>query len=1013
MCTVWVLWVVIEYFYQHPYFSTALSDRPYFIMLLGFALAGVVGSALAFKKLRAQDLELPVWKISYRGVFLLLLLQIISVIILVSFNAVSYLPKASIAVRCAYFAGFSSLCFLGFFFIISAAFAAGDVLLQKIKQDCGRSYQLIAIALGFSLIGFLLLILGLAKLLIQPVLLVLFVLILGLRYKAVLRFWRSFFWDKRQFEIHNWWTPAVLIICLLLTAFNWIAAFKAFPIGYDGVALYFNTAELTAQYGSLPQGGQSFNWSVIMSLGLILIKSRVISILLAHLMGVLCFLAIFQMGRLWLNSSHALLAACLTLSSPYFAFHNVVDEKIDLGFCFLVLAVFLLLFEAVKNGFASFGQATFSENQEPGKANKIGPLSKLQYVFLLASWIAGFAFGAKYTALIFFMALFCLYMYWAGKKWAYFAALLISLGSLFLFGIYRFGHVPIDGSQALILGALLLVTGIALVIKSSMANFQSLRPAIVGSVILFITVLLSFSPWLVKHALENQSFSVDALLEGKSPEPSIDLVPYLKGKNATGFYSPQNPVFQFSKNQLDSGSNNFEFQTVQNKQKSPANSTADEATRIEVQRYIGYETSFWRYFSLPYDLTNSINIFKSRYLDIGFLFLALFPLFLLARPKRARHPLLLIAALLSFILILAFSYHSVYAPDSFGQFDEELKKRTLQLTEAHGASENGLFSSVFSAVEAPIVLLAKAVSPVYEMGKMAGFPVVVLVLLLLFIVVYLLNRERLSLLPESYKAFCGVMLAYGILWWIMGNGIVWYALPFFVLLPILLLYPFQHPEVFMGNAQKRFTKVLFGSLFGIFLFLNTVLYFTSPFPGDVYSHTILRWPFVEYASNPNAKYDKTLKAFNSILPSTLNHLNKDLSDKVYRVNTHFGFHIEQNDRRVYEDRLLDKYQEISSKFEDNSQFIDVLKANGFKYIFIDLRTASLDKTPEKALLSKFVSLGNLLIQSDKVRLLETDNFVENPEGPIVKLPDGKRARAKRSLKGQVVYFGYLALFEIL
>jgi hypothetical protein len=90
----------------------------------------------------------------------------------------------------------------------------------------------------------------------------------------------------------------------------------------------------------------------------------------------------------------------------------------------------------------------------------------------------------------------------------------------------------------------------------------------------------------------------------------------------------------------------------------------------------------------------------------------------------------------------------------------------------------------------------------------------------------------------------------------------------------------------------------------------------------------------------------------------------------------------------------------------------MLKAQGFKFIFFDLKTGMQDTTPDKSLQKKFVSIAEALTTSDKVRVVTTDNYISDPAAPQVRLPNGQFANARQGLRGNTVHLGNIALFEI-
>ncbi|MEM1319731.1 MAG: hypothetical protein AAGG75_05705, partial [Bacteroidota bacterium] len=138
----------------------------------------------------------------------------------------------------------------------------------------------------------------------------------------------------------------------------------------------------------------------------------------------------------------------------------------------------------------------------------------------------------------------------------------------------------------------------------------------------------------------------------------------------------------------------------------------------------------------------------------------------------------------------------------------------------------------------------------------------------------------------------------------------------------------------------------------------------------------------------------------------------DQSEKIYCVNTYLGYHIDRNDRRIFYDNILGKFDEITRLLKDDSQFFNILKDNGFRYILYELSTPGIDQTPEQSLREKGLRLINLLIKSPKVKLVATDNYVKDSKAPLLLLPDGQTVQARPGLVGKVAYLGSFGLFEI-
>lgn len=1007
VCVCWALWVGVEYFARHPTLTDSIATMPYGGLLFSFFALAAFGTWWSVRKMRSNDGN--AFQLGYKGFWAYLLVQLLAAVVLVAFVNTAYMPgKLNAVTRVGYFFCFSTLCFFDLFLIVTLAHTLGNLLSKGKLALTKGNRSIVNIALGFSLIGFVLAILGqfggIKPLVLWPML----VLVLAWQWRSALGFVLDTVWKTKKITISHWWTLAVLLLLLVVVGINWVSAFKAFPIGYDGAGTYVNLAFLIADSGTLPAGGQAFGWSTVMAFGQVLFGDELFSILLAHLVNILVLLALYRLGRFFLSSDRALLATALTYAAPYFAFHSIVDEKTDLAYTFIVISSLLLLIDTV-------GKRWLDSSEPDGTVSLFAgrfKMSTTTYVLLLAGWLVGYAFGIKYTVLMYLFALVAWLFYLHGGKWAFGGALLGTLGLLFVGGIYRFGYLPIEVGDARLLGGILLLLG-------AVAMFMAYRNKLGDLIIplrslswMALTFLLAFAPWGIKHLSEHQSFGVQQLMEGRKASPDISLYNYgqigeqLSPENRQRWSDIQDLLSFYPKAEAtDFG------QLTKTTQQDKLRNATETGAREEIQRYIGYEPTLWRYLSLPYDLTTNANIPVGRYLNIGFFFLLMLPLLFLGRGKRRwlwSVPLFLIGVFL-YVSLIQLSTFS----DANHVFDAAVAQAEIeQNLNAHKGGIGHFMSTLYVAVLSVFFNIATSLAKLYQSGTGAGTLLTVILMLIISLIAFLLLRGPISKAPKAFKAFAGLLFVYGLFWWLMGNGIIWYGLPLFAAFPILLLYWQEQPELLLGEDSSRFSNYFIGTSTGLVLLCFTAMYFTSIYPTDESGNALFRWPFVENYTNPVAKKKAAYAAFNPVLPDLVRAINADLDGKVYKVNTHFGYLIKGNDHRVFDDPVLEKYDGISSRLSKNDEFFDVLKSQGFRYILFDLNTGSMDHTVEKSLQKKFVSIARALTETNKLKLLVTDNLVADPNGQKRRLPDGRTANVKYGLRGQTMARGDLALFEI-
>lgn len=1004
VAVIWALWVVIDYVIHHPYLSKSIMTMPYAGLLVFLGMLAAGGGYWSYRRLKEN--EVGHFSLVYRGLWLFLGVQLLAAVVLGTFASVAFMPPGSVATRIGYFFFFSTLCFGGLLLLVITWHTLGQWLTSGYKEWSEGSRKLINIALGASIFGTLLVLIGqfggITPFVLWPIL----VGILGLGWRPALDFSQEIIWKRQTTMISRPWTLPLLLLTLSVVAINWLGAFKPFPIGYDGASLYVNLARLTAAAGTLPEGGQAFNWSVMMGAGQALFQQPVFAMLFSHGMNLLVLLVLFRLGRKVMSTDYALLAGSLTLLAPYFAFHGIVDEKTDLAFTFILLSTLLLWIESIDKNWGE--KATEKLAMFGGRLS----LSPISLTCLLGGWLLGYGFGIKYTAVMFALALVSWLGYRLRGRYGFASLLLGGLGLLFLAGIYRFGYLEIEPLAGRGLGLGLLLMAAAAAFLAYGKEWSAIKLPLRALALVGLGFTLAFLPWGIKHLTEHGSLGINQLLEGKSPAPDIDLQDYrlygeLDQQLRRDYWSDiqeiipdwvtavAHPYASFTKLSQAGG----EVQLN------------DSGFREEIQRYVGYEPAFWRYLSLPYDLATNVNIPNSRYLDIGFLALLFFPLLLLGRkPKRWiwSVPIFLVIMLL-YVALVQISQAYV---EGQGLDLATYSTGLVEMYSSVGSSNPDWLYGIYASFLGVFTSLATSLVPLYELGLNANVFAAIVGMLSVCGLLFFGWRDSLKGSSPLFKSLAAFTFSYGIFWWIMGNGIIWYGMPLFVLLPVVIVYFLAKPEQFLGQENSRFSRYFLGTSVGLSLLFFTSLYFTSPFPTDDANENLFRWPFIEYASNSSFSANKALQTFNPVLPDLERMVNADLDGKVYQVNTFYGYLIEDNLGRVYEDPTLSKYQEITSKLNEPEEFFDVLKSEGFRYILFDLRTASADRTADQSLRQKFGSIARILTNSDKVRLLVTDNIVADPNAPMITLRDGSSGNGRYGLDGQTVQLGNLALFEI-
>ncbi len=1041
----WFLLVILAYLGYHPYYFTALFEMPNARMVLA-SVAGVGAGWAWWVHAGKPKVSRKVNGLMVYGFFVAFQLLALGL-----FNSkYEALNDAGGLLR---FMGVNLLLHAALFLLYTLAYALGQPVIQALKVPFrAGSAVVLSVAVGASFVGLALFVLGALGVYTQIAAAVLALAVLGGRYQQVLAFWKAALWKKRAYKYNYRWLQLPVCFLVAALAVNGVGALKPFPTGFDGAVLYMNTTHLIADYQGLVQGGQAYNWQLVMSLGEVLFGDVLFAIGIAHFSFVLVLLAVFRLSRLLLGRSWSWGVVLLLALNPSLSFHFLYDEKIDLGFTFITLGSVLLLLEY------------WLWEPEKTQASRL-PLGIPQEaaVYGLAGWLLGFAFGIKYTGLFGLIGAFSLLGYRFGGLRMATAVLLLLTGALFLSGATQFGYIPIGKGSTYLSGLLALLPGIGLLVLAQRKGAQLLA---FGKAALLVGGLagLAFLPWAARNLISNGHFSLQAMLESPFPTPGLEAeltaageegpeqrLPFadriaaiaqnrlarldiqlsgeqreqLKAKlREAGIATPgavdQAQVLDWLTNGIlaeadaeklarlsASGALDNLGQRGAAELDPPAEdnllSAGELARREEIQRYIGYELGFPLYASLPYDVTMNSNIPKAQYVDVGFLFLLLFPiLLLLARPKGlAQNATVALLAL----LVFGIGAWTVQLQETLAGMQSILLNNTEPAASGY---INGMWQSLHQAVLSVMAPLSGALE---WMGRWAFWGIFAGLLVLGGLLGWGLQRKWAPH-PAALKYLLVFTLGFGWLWMLMGSGIPWYGFPVMVLLTVYLLYGTLHfTSVDEASKTARGLMLTAWAGFGAYALISFLFLFISSNQSYKNAGLIYQPPILS-TFGEGLGPTETLSAFKPFLGEAIDYINRDTEDKVYRVGTFFNYHIDFNDRRVLEDNQLGKFDDLMRSAESEGAFLQRLKDNGFRYIIFDLNTASVDRTPEKTLTEKARRFTHMLLTSPQVRLVYTDNIVKGEAGEKVRFNKHTIA-GKPGVRGETVYRGSFLLFEII
>jgi hypothetical protein len=420
----------------------------------------------------------------------------------------------------------------------------------------------------------------------------------------------------------------------------------------------------------------------------------------------------------------------------------------------------------------------------------------------------------------------------------------------------------------------------------------------------------------------------------------------------------------------------------------------------EIKRYMGYDKGLTAFITLPFDLTMNTNIPDTRYLDLGFLFLIwLGMLFISSSGKSA------VWGILFLLSIWMFSFTHQFNGWAISHDGAGLADYLGSLTSTHPGRLSLVFKWLFIGLNYPLLWMGTQLNGILDWMSELSFIWTMSALILISAGAFTLAKNRLQSYDDSHKmllAFAGV---YAILWFLFGNGIVWYAFPaiaFF--LPIMV----SQTETDANTYNRKWIPWV--PYIG-FMALGLTL------PFSIYSSQeganralIFTDSFIEAAGKFEEK-EATFPYFLPYMKETLDLINSDPNARVYRVGTFFNYHISQNNERVIEDNQLELFSNAVKEFKDQSVFVPLLYENGVRYVLFDLNIGTMDRTPDKSLVAKANELIRILSNSHKAEMVYTDNIILDPTGGTVNV--GREVIAgKPGFSENTIRQGTYVLFKI-
>jgi len=421
------------------------------------------------------------------------------------------------------------------------------------------------------------------------------------------------------------------------------------------------------------------------------------------------------------------------------------------------------------------------------------------------------------------------------------------------------------------------------------------------------------------------------------------------------------------------------------------------SVREEIQRYMGYEPLLQRYLSLPYDTSVNSNV-SGAFVDISFLILALLPLiFIIGFRKK---PILGISTMLLFSLIFLISISNgnlqtkkgTVGIEAFDALEDHLKKETF-ITNAYDA----------------IADISKPINQFINNFTSNQDNITYPIMILLFISGFFVLKNRISELSTNTQALINFTFLFSFLWVLLTAGIVWYGYPI-IAISILLIFSGLFKKRTDADILHKSGAIVGLGMLALFIFVSTVFRFSNykTFTSPQIAQMMFDVGELNYQTGKSTKK----QVFEGFFPGggweAIQQINNEDESLIYRVGTVLPYFIDKNDRRVLLDNQLGIFYQLNKQYPNKELLATVLKANGYKYILVDLLTHTIDKTPERTLENKFRDFLNFCIQNPKLKLLATNRVVDVSNDP-------KKPQYAYRVYGNIVPYqhGTYAVYEIL
>lgn len=753
----------------------------------------------------------------------------------------------------------------------------------------------------------------------------------------------------------------LFIISTLILSVNLVNIMRPMPIGWDDLWVYMNIPNLITNYWWLDWIWWMITWQMLTWIGYVL-WSPTQAFFINNIGGFLSFIFIWLIVWEFLKKSEKkektkslinipLLVSTIFVSMPMVIFQQAKDMKLDTGLFFIsISAIYIIYYLYAKK---------IQNTQKKDASNN-------NLIYYLIIWlIAGFAFSIKLTSLILISWIFWLIFYI--NLWTLWILWYIWLFlSLFTWAWIwsRMNVVWLDDTNFKIIFSIIsLLIWLTFIWLASFKNKENLIKVIKKSLLVLAWIILALSPWLGKNIVSSSwDLSMQKILFWTAERFEVNYENILSKE---------------------------ELEDIEKKYKTDSIKETWTTNNEDFWRYFWYEEWVNNYLKLPWNLSMQSNQ-NWEYTDITYIFLALIPVIILFLPFRRSYFSFGVLALLIFELIF---------------FISPLWKE---------------ISKLFSQIKLPFWYLV-----------IIWFFSLFLILNTLIKNNFLNKIFKANIVFTMIYVFLWSISAYWIVWyWIVMYfwflfiiSIWWYYLTsykddslekekiiklfwslVFILIPSLYFLSSSVPHAFKNikssSVYMDYKKWQLTVNEAIFVYHPEYLkmLFEMNIKDESKKEFIDEYVVVDEVKNfikQNNYYDITqvVSFLNSLLNDSqssselknkikiskeniyknVTHPNEKYKSDVivYRLWTFLKYYITDNNKRLFEDSLLNQFDKYIYTWNYNNT-IENIKKLWVKYILTDLNAATIDNDPRRDLTRRYENLLKTFT-SDKIELIDTDS----------------------------------------